>query len=110
MARRITKKDVYAVADAIVAESDIIRAIKVDAGNSSYNHSWMFTFYLENSTEYQHSFWDLALMTPKEAHMFLRGMAHMLELQAKAVTYCDHCGAELIREDCPNYGNGPEHA
>lgn len=24
--------------------------------------------------------------------------------------YCGYCGAELENEDCPNYGNGPEHA
>lgn len=84
MARRITKKDVHAVANAIVEGSDIITSIEVHAGNSSYNHSWMFTFYLTTGVEFQHSFWDLALMTPKEAHMFLQGMAHMLELQRKA--------------------------
>lgn len=23
---------------------------------------------------------------------------------------CSHCGATLVGEDCPNYGDGPEHA
>lgn len=23
---------------------------------------------------------------------------------------CSHCGAVLVNEDCPNYGNGEEHA
>lgn len=84
MARRITNKDVYAVAESIVRDSDVIRSIECHAGSSSYNRSWLFTFYLENDEyHYQHSFWNMSLLTAREAHTFLRGMSYMLELQSK---------------------------
>jgi hypothetical protein len=83
MSRRITQKDVIAVVDEIVRESDDIRAIKADPGNSTHNYSWMFTFYLTDGSEHQHTFWNLSLLTAKEAHMFLRGMLYMLGLQRR---------------------------
>jgi len=114
MAHRITNQDVYAVAKSIARDSDVIRAIECHAGSSSYNRSWMFTFHLHNGTEFQHSFWNLALNTAREAHTFLRGMAHMLELQNRAndldnapveTPTCPECGIEFPEdsiwcEDC----------
>lgn len=84
MARRITYKDVQNVAEAIIRDSDVILAIRIDPGSVEYSRSWMFTFEMEHGREYQHSFWNYSLNTTREAHIFLRGMAHMLELQAKA--------------------------
>lgn len=30
-------------------------------------------------------------------------------LPLSTVETCSFCGAVLVNEDCPNYGNGPEH-
>lgn len=84
MTRRITHKDVQNVAEAIIRESDVILAIRIDPGSVTYSRSWMFTFEMAHGKEFQHSFWNLSLDTTREAHIFLRGMAHMLELQHKA--------------------------
>lgn len=34
----------------------------------------------------------------------------ILQDETNVPTTCDYCGAELIVEDCPRYGNGAEHA
>lgn len=83
MARRIGKVDVYAVAGNIAKCSDIIERIECDPGSSTYSRSWTFTFYLVNGKSFQHSFWNLSLLSSREAFTFLRGMAHMVELTNK---------------------------
>jgi hypothetical protein len=55
---------------------------------------------------------SVAHISPDDVHI-PTAAAHALVTHVTApqvATRCDVCGAELVREDCPNYGNGAEHA
>lgn len=40
----------------------------------------------------------------------VRPVTLSVRMDVRDLPPCSHCGAALIGEDCPNYGNGAEHA
>ncbi len=82
MARRITAKDVDILADAIVRDSEHIRAIDIRPGSPTNGISWMFEFHMVSGETRQLSFWDLNIMTAREAHTMLYGMTYALKIGA----------------------------